>query len=77
MNFLLTLVLCSGIEGVGCMPPHVWPNTYDNLYDCLQIGYAESVKKLEEIGREDVNDSMIHIKFYCTPIPVDDSGTQT
>ena len=55
MKFLLTLIICSGVEGVGCLPPHVWPNKFDSLYDCLMVGYAESVDKLHKVGKEDVD----------------------
>ena len=44
MKFLLTLVICSGLEGV---------------------------------GRDRVNDGLIHIKFYCTPLLEEKPGTQT
>ena len=77
MKFLLTLVICSGLEGVGCIPPHVWPDKFDNLYDCLMQGYDESTAKLTEIGKDSVNDNLIHIKFYCTPLLEEKPGTQT
>ena len=31
------------------------------------FGYKESQKKMEEIGRADVNQYNMYIKFYCTP----------
>ena len=36
-------------------------------YDCLHFGYNEAIKKLEEIGREDINKYGMYIKFTCTP----------
>tara|TARA_Y100001938_G_scaffold112258_1_gene153728 strand:+ start:139 stop:249 length:111 start_codon:yes stop_codon:yes gene_type:complete len=31
------------------------------------FGYEESMNKLKEVGREDVNKYGMFIKFYCTP----------
>ena len=77
MKFLLTLIICSGVEGVGCLPPHVWPNKFDSLYDCLMVGYAESVDKLHKVGKEDVDKTMMHIKFYFTPLNSKEKGTSS
>ena len=30
-------------------------------------GYKESLSKIEEMGREDINKHQIYIKFGCTP----------
>ena len=30
------------------------------------FGYEESIKKMKEIGREEVNKYGMYIKFYCT-----------
>jgi thiaminase len=49
------------------MPPFNWPETFKTKYDCLTFGYEESLKKMKEIGREDVNKYGAYIKFYCTP----------
>ena len=67
MKFVLILIMCSGISGQ-CIDPHEWPTRYDNMYDCLQEGYAESSKKLKEMGPETVNKLYAHIKFYCQPV---------
>jgi hypothetical protein len=29
-----------------------WPERFDTQYDCLMFGYEESLKKMKEIGRE-------------------------
>jgi hypothetical protein len=77
MKFLLTLMICSGVEGIGCLPPKVWPEKFDNLYDCLLVGYAESADKIHKVGKEDVNKTMMHIKFYCTPLNSEEKGTSS
>ena len=65
MKFLLTMIICSQVAGT-CLPPYPWPATFDTQYDCLLFGYEESIVKMEEIGRTDVNKYGMFIKFYCT-----------
>ena len=66
MKILLTLVICSQVAGT-CLEPYEWPDRFRTQYDCLLFGYEESLKKMKEIGREDVNKHGIYIKFTCTP----------
>ena len=66
MKILLTLVLCSQIQNV-CMPPFEWPEKFNTQYDCLMFGYEESMNKMKEIGREEINKHNMFVKFYCTP----------
>ena len=66
MKFVLSLIICSSLAGE-CMPPFDWQETFRTKYDCLTFGYEESLKKMKEIGREDVNQYGMYIKFYCTP----------
>ena len=67
MKILLTLIMCSSIQGI-CMDPYPWPEKFKDSYDCMQFGYKESHKKMEEIGRVEVNKHGIFIRFTCTPI---------
>ena len=66
MKILLTLIICSYTEGV-CMPEYRWPEHFNSTYDCMMFGYQESQKKMQEIGRKDVNEHSIYIRFTCTP----------
>ena len=66
MKFLLSLIICSSVAGQ-CMPPYEWPETFNTQYDCLMFGYQESMIKMEELGKKDVNEYSMFIKFYCTP----------
>ena len=68
MKFILSLIICSQVAG-DCMPPYKWPEDFNSQYDCLLFGYEESIVKLKEIGRTDVNKYGIFMKFYCTPQP--------
>ena len=66
MKILLSLIICSQVANT-CMPPYPWPETFRTQYDCLTIGYEESHRKMEEIGREEVNKYNVYIRFTCIP----------
>ena len=67
MKILLSLIICSQVAGT-CMPPYQWPDTFRTQYDCLMFGYKESIKKMEEIGRAEVNKYQLYIRFTCEEI---------
>jgi len=66
MKILLSLLICSQVMGT-CIEPYKWPDRFNTQYDCLMFGYEESAKKMREIGRAEVNQYNMYIKFYCTP----------
>ena len=66
MKFVLGILLCSQLTGT-CMPPYQWPEKFDDSYDCMVQGYVAALEKIEEMGREDVNNNKIYIKFGCYP----------
>ena len=66
MKFLLSLIICSQVAGA-CLEPYQWPDTFDSQYDCMVFGYEESLNKIQDIGREEVNKHNIYIRFVCTP----------
>ena len=66
MKFLLSLIICSQVAGT-CLEPYPWPDTVDSQYDCMVFGYEESLNKIQEIGREEVNKHNIYIRFVCMP----------
>ena len=66
MKILLTLILCSYVQG-SCLQPYQWPVQYNDMYDCFEAGYELSLKKLKEIGRTEVNKEQIYIRFTCVP----------
>ena len=67
MKFLITLIICSAVAN-NCAPGVELPKKFDNMYDCLQYGFAESSRRLALINKKDVNKYYMHIKFYCTPV---------
>ena len=66
MKILLSLIICSQVANT-CMPPYPWPETFNTTYDCMIFGYEESLKKMKEIGRQEVNKHNIYIRFTCNP----------
>ena len=66
MKILLSLIICSQVAG-SCLEPYPWPETFNTQYDCMIFGYEESLKKMQEIGRTEVNKYNMYIKFTCTP----------
>jgi hypothetical protein len=66
MKFVLALIICSQTQSV-CMPPYQWPTTFNSQYDCLMFGYEESMNKMEQIGRDEINKHNMFIRFTCTP----------
>ena len=67
MKVALAFLLCSYVAE-SCLPPHIYPVEFDNEYDCLMVGYSESLKKIEEIGPEEINKYQMYIKFGCYEI---------
>jgi len=65
MNFVLNLILCSGVAN-SCLPPYRYPDFFADSYSCMIAGNTESILKLEEIGYEDVNKNQLFIKFICS-----------
>lgn len=58
------MILCSIVAGE-CMQPFKMPRAYDDLYSCLNGGYAESLNKSKEIGKEEVNQHKMYLRFVC------------
>ena len=66
MKYILTLVMCSIMEGkTTCLPPFQSQIEYVDAYDCMIDGYQKSHDKIVELGREDVNKFNIYIRFGC------------
>ena len=65
MKFILTLVMCSIIEGKTTCLPFQSQIEYVDAYDCMIDGYQKSHDKIVELGREDVNKFNIYIRFGC------------
>ena len=64
MKVILILYMCSMTTGV-CLPPYQFPTEFNNMYECLNTGYSEALKKSKEIGKKDINEHEIFIRFVC------------
>ena len=64
MKIILILYMCSYTAG-SCLPGYQWPEKFNDMYDCMQAGYTESMNKMEEVGREDVDKHEVFIRFAC------------
>ena len=60
MKILLILYMCSYTAG-SCLPGHQWPDKFNDMYDCMMMGYSTSIDKMVEIGRAEVNEYDIFI----------------
>ena len=58
------MIMCSYITG-DCINPIELNLSYDDMYTCLNAGHQESINKAKEIGREDINEHGIYMKFIC------------
>ena len=67
MKIVLVLIICSQVAGT-CMPPYQWPDRFNTQYDCLMFGYEESIKKMKEIGKEEINKYQTFVKFICAEV---------
>ena len=69
MKIMLFMILCSSVANT-CMQPVMDSKIYNNHYDCLVTGYENSLVKIVEIGKDDINKYGIYAKFECKEIIV-------
>ena len=74
MKIALAMIMCTALYQE-CLPPHTIPETYRTHYDCLEAGYKESIRKLEGIGREEINKYSMDIRFRCTGVKPKEEDT--
>ena len=66
MKIILALIMYSYTAGT-CLPPYIYPEKFNDQYDCFMEGYNQSILKMEQIGREEINEHEIYIRFICSP----------
>jgi len=66
MKIILALIMCSYTAGT-CLPPYIYSEKFNDQYDCFMKGYKQSILKMEQIGREEINEHEIYIRFICSP----------
>ena len=50
MEFILTIILCSGSAN-SCLAPYTFTETYPTIYNCMVDGYTKSHDKIVEIEK--------------------------
>ena len=68
MKIILILYLCSYTTG-SCLPGYQVPETFNDMFDCMNAGYNKSIEKIKDIGREEVNEYKAFIRFACIEKP--------
>jgi|TARA_R100001082_G_C4298648_1_gene131378 hypothetical protein len=71
MKVALVLFLCSYIAET-CLEPYPFPTKFEDEYSCLMEGYNQSILKMEEIGREQINKHSMYVKFACVTLEDED-----
>tara|TARA_R100001244_G_C5104546_1_gene119639 strand:- start:243 stop:461 length:219 start_codon:yes stop_codon:yes gene_type:complete len=64
MKIFLTLLICSATSGT-CLPPYTYEKPYSSSYNCMVAGYNKALAKTIQIGRDNINEHKIFIKFIC------------
>jgi len=64
MKFTLLMIICSYIAGE-CTEPVPMNTYYNDMYSCMNAGYQHSLNKSIEIGKKEVNQYQIYMKFIC------------
>ena len=76
MKITLFLIMCSYMAGE-CLAPYTYPHKFNDQYDCFIEGYNQSILKMEEIGREQINEHEIYIRFICSVYEEEESKQET
>ena len=58
------MIICSGAGQ--CMPPIEMEKNFLSKYDCLISGYETSKSMMIDIGKKNIDENDIYIKFICT-----------
>ena len=68
-KFIIFMWLCSVTTTINCQQIKVDRVKFNDLYDCMNAGYNKSIEKMEEIGREEVNEHEAFVRFACVVSP--------
>ena len=71
MTFILTVFLCSSIQGNICKTVQPDVTEFKDHYDCAIHGYQFAQATISGFDRQFVNDYEAYIKFVCDKKQVD------
>ncbi len=78
IKFLLTIFVCSAVNGGECYTNPSYPKIMNDHHDCIRAGLTESYEIVIADGnftKEDINKLQIYPKFTC--VPIKDEGKVT
>ena len=67
-KFILTIWVCSFLQGQVCIPPIESPVIYNSWYECSRAAHTESMKMIAKMGYKYVNDNKIAMSYTCREI---------
>ena len=68
IKYILTIWVCSFLEGQVCMPPIHSPIVYNSWYECSRAAHQESLKIMANLGYKVVNRDQIAMKYRCKEV---------
>jgi hypothetical protein len=68
IKYILTIWVCSFLQGEVCMPPIQSPIVYDSWYECSRAAHQESMKIMSKLGYTRVNKDHIAMKYRCKKV---------
>ena len=72
IKYVLILHLCSFLNlPPTCFQQQIVGLEYNDNFSCMLDGYNKSGRTLENIGREEVNQNKLAIKFQCKEVIVE------
>ena len=68
IKYILTIWVCSFLQGEVCMPPIQSPIMYNSWYECSRAAHQESMKIMSKLGYTRVNKDHIAMKYRCKKV---------
>ena len=68
IKYILTIWVCSFLQGEVCMPPIQSPVMYNSWYECSRAAHQESMKIMSKLGYTRVNKDHIAMKYRCKKV---------
>ena len=68
IKYILTIWVCSFLQGEVCMPPIQSPIMYNSWYECSRAAHQESMKIMSKLGYTRGNKDHIAMKYRCKKV---------
>ena len=70
IKFTLILWVCSFLAGSKCMNPITYPGVYDSWLECSKAAHIESIKLMENLDPNFINEYEVGMKYNCKRVAV-------